>query len=173
MPTRMLFLRGINVGGVRVGMPELRETLTVLGATDVRTWLATGNVRLEWAGSDEALKADVEAALTERFHYSAHVLVRQPDEVATLVRECPFATDPTMHRYVVFGGACAWEEVAASLPSEPIPQREWAQPSGEELWWRCPKGATTSSPTAKILARRTYASRVTTRNLTTLEKMLG
>ena len=41
------FLRGVNVGGVNLKMAEVAAALTEAGFTEVRTILATGNVRLE------------------------------------------------------------------------------------------------------------------------------
>lgn len=176
MTTHYLFLRGINVAGVRVGMPELRETLTSLGATDVRTWLATGNVRLEWEGGADELKAGAEAALSERFGYEAYVLLRSAGDLTALVATFPYPAADDAHRYVVFGGASAWGEIeptlASTMTSSDTVSPDQAQIAGEELLWRCPKGASTTSAVAKVLAKKRYKAATTTRNLNTIEKML-
>ena len=41
-----VFLRGINVNGIKIKMQDLKAVLTNLGFTDVKTILATGNVIL-------------------------------------------------------------------------------------------------------------------------------
>lgn len=169
MATSYLFLRGINVAGIRVGMPELRETLTAIGAQDVRTWLATGNVRLEWEGSSAQLEQAAEQALRERFDYEAYVLVRSDEQLRELVAAYPYPVDDTAHRYVVFGGAHAWPDVEPLLTGD----SEQAQVAGDELCWLCPKGSSTTSAVAKLLAKKAYKASTTTRNLNTLEKMLA
>lgn len=190
MTTHYLFLRGINVGGIRVPMPRLREVLTDIGGRGVVTWLATGNVRLEWpeasdsgsASADDsdadtaastgpevqALKHAVEAALTREFGYDAYVLVRSSEQVRALVVHYPFAAQEGWHRYVVLGGAVAHDELRArGLTDDDV------RPLGTDLAWRCPKGSTTKSVAGAVLAKARYKAVTTTRNLTTLERMLA
>ena len=164
-----MFLRGINVGGVRVPMPQLRETLSALGARDVRTWLATGNVMLDFDGSGAELKARAEAALAETFNYEAYVLLRSRDELMNILAAWPFSVDDASHRYVVFSGAHA-AEAAANLTLTP---GEQVSTYGDELFWLCPKGSSTQTPLAKLLAKKTYKATTTTRNLNTIEKMVA
>lgn len=165
-----VFLRGINVGGIRVPMPELRTVLEGIGARDVTTWLATGNVRLTFDGTVEELVAASEKAIGEAFNYNAYVLVRSADELANIVATWPYSADDTAHRYVVFGGVEAWDEVSSVLADDGV---EAASVSGKELLWRCPKGSSTATPVAKVLAKKKYKAVTTTRNLNTIEKMLG
>ncbi|HEY8589215.1 MAG TPA: DUF1697 domain-containing protein, partial [Naasia sp.] len=50
LPTRYVaLLRGVNVGGVKVPMAELRSLLEDAGFGRVRTLLASGNVLLDAA----------------------------------------------------------------------------------------------------------------------------
>ena len=49
-----LFLRGINVGGVRIAMKDLQRVLTEAGFGSVRTLLASGNAVLRTATADAA-----------------------------------------------------------------------------------------------------------------------
>lgn len=180
MTTHYLFLRGINVGGIRVPMPRLREVLADIGGRDVVTWLATGNVRLEYPSASagggaaeaeadtQALEHAVEAALTREFGYDASVLVRSPEQVRALVEHYPFAAQEGWHRYVVLSGAVAYDELrAGGLSDDDI------RLVGSDLAWRCPKGSTTKSPAGAVLAKARYKAVTTTRNLTTLERMLA
>ena len=70
-----MFLRGVNVGGIKVESAKLRQVLTGLGLTDVTTYLASGNVTFGSDAAPATLTADVERALSDAFHYDAHVLV--------------------------------------------------------------------------------------------------
>ena len=44
MSGRIHLLRAVNVGGAKLPMAELREVAASLGATDVRTYIASGNL---------------------------------------------------------------------------------------------------------------------------------
>ena len=44
MTTYVALLRGINVGGHQLPMARLRELMADAGATDVRTYIQSGNV---------------------------------------------------------------------------------------------------------------------------------
>jgi len=41
------------------------------------------------------------------------------------------------------------------------------------LYWQCPRGESLDTPVAKLLAKTRYKSSTTTRNLRTVEKLLG
>ena len=166
-----MFLRGINVGGVRVPMPRLREVLTEAGAREVTTWLATGNVRLDFDGTADDLKTTAECFLSDEFGHDAYVLVRDAAQLAGIVDGWPFTPDDAHHRYVVLGGAPAHDDAQAAIEANPSDEHVLA--AGEDLYWRTLKGTTTTSPVAKVLARPRWKSTTTTRNLNTLEKMLA
>lgn len=165
-----MFLRGINVGGIRVPMPELRKVLADAGCRDVMTWLATGNVRLDFDGSADELKTVAERAIGDAFDYEAYVLVREAETVRDLVENWPFTLDDAHHRYIVLGGGAAFEAAQAAIDASP--HDEHVAVFGDDLYWRCLKGSTTSTPVAKLLAKREYKATTTTRNLNTLEKMV-
>ncbi len=68
--TRLVaLLRGINVGGIRIRMADLKKVFVGLGFENVRTVLASGNVLFDSEDDPATAKARIEAALTERFGY--------------------------------------------------------------------------------------------------------
>ncbi|SCQ64759.1 Protein of hypothetical function (DUF1697) [Propionibacterium freudenreichii] len=186
-----LFLRGINVGGVKVPMAQLREVLTQMGGSSVRSWLASGNVALDWPGDAPGLQRAAEAVLGERFGYRARVLVRRVDELAAIIAACPWAPDDGFHRYVVLfddadDAARALAGLASPGSSAGDPGRdgpvvpagallagERVQLHGDLIYWRCPKGRTTDSAFGKQQNRGPAVRRPTVRNLQTLQRMVG
>ncbi|MEO5738010.1 MAG: hypothetical protein ABIQ82_11180 [Variovorax sp.] len=40
------------------------------------------------------------------------------------------------------------------------------------LYWQCPRGGSTDTPVAKLLAKPRYRASITTRNLRTVEKLI-
>src|SRR3954447_20855956 len=101
MATWVALLRAINVGGRKVPMAELRTLCEELGLTDVRTYIASGNVvlrsPLRSAGKVRAL---LEPALEERFGFPVVVVVRTPEQLRAVVDVLPF--DDPDHTHVSF-----------------------------------------------------------------------
>jgi uncharacterized protein (DUF1697 family) len=112
-------LRGINVGGNNpVPMADLREAFTDLGATEVATYIQSGNVLFDGGrdGHDRWVER-LESALAERFGYHARVTLRSHQELRAIVDDAPqgFGQDPDTYRSdVIFllGPSTAAEVVA-------------------------------------------------------------
>ncbi|MEE1621547.1 DUF1697 domain-containing protein [Zafaria sp. Z1313] len=175
-----VFLRGINVGGIRIKMKDLAAALTAAGFTGVATFLASGNVVL---GSDadpadggaEHVKSAVESTLREAFGYEAWVVVFTPGELTEIVDGYPFEAPSDgvpHHDYAVL---TTGEDVAAALAAEMV------EPSPIErvatgrlaLYWQVPKGASLETAVARASAKSKLATRTTTRNLKTLRRVLA
>ena len=68
MPTYVALLRGVNVGGRKLPMAELRTALTDAGATDVSTYIQSGNVVLDHkTKSDTAVQKLVQDTIASSF----------------------------------------------------------------------------------------------------------
>ena len=94
-------LRGINLGGRnRVGMARLREVVAAdVGATEVETYIASGNVVFASALAQNALRARLERAIEAEFGISITVVILTAREMAEAVRANPFpdATPGSLH----------------------------------------------------------------------------
>jgi uncharacterized protein (DUF1697 family) len=79
------FLRAVNVGKHnRVRMADVRDVVAVLGYTDVRTYLPTGNVALCSADTADVVADRIERALTDLGLRDVDVMVRTRDELASI-----------------------------------------------------------------------------------------
>jgi uncharacterized protein (DUF1697 family) len=164
-----IFLRGVNVGGIKVPSAELKKLLGGLGLEDVKTYVASGNVTCESSLKAAELKSTVEKALSAEFSYDAHVLVFAHDELAAIVDGYPFESDEDHHRYAVLCDAAA---TAKELSAVTIGDMEKVAAKGRTLYWRCPKGSTLDTPFSKATSSKRYKELTTTRNINTVEKML-
>ncbi|MHB1008662.1 MAG: DUF1697 domain-containing protein [Propionibacteriaceae bacterium] len=162
-----IFLRGVNVGGIKVPSADLKRVLGDLGLGEVKTYVASGNVTCVSDLTAAELQRQVEEALSSAFGYDAHVQVFSHDALATIVDGYPFATDVDHHRYVVF---CDSSVTADQLGQIEAGDMEEVAASGRVVYWRCPKGSTLDTPFSK--ATSGFKSLTTTRNLNTIEKML-
>ncbi|OAM78376.1 DUF1697 domain-containing protein [Devosia elaeis] len=89
------FLRGINLGKRQMKMAELKACLEAAGFAEVKTVLASGNVRLEADGDADAVRAGLEKAIAARFGFAVGVVLRSEAELAAMLKNHPFgALDP-------------------------------------------------------------------------------
>ena len=96
------FLRGINLGNRRMQTAELRACLESAGFTDVKTVLASGNVRLGAEGDEADIRQRLEKAIADRFGFAVGVVLRSESDIRAMLANHPFgsldpATDLTRH----------------------------------------------------------------------------
>lgn len=169
MKKYIAFLRGINVGNIRIKMPDLKKAFEDMGFQNPVTYLQTGNVVFESEKNLSEIKIILEKGLTETFHYQAFVLLYEFDFLAEAITNYPFEQDENNHAYVIFvEGDVIFEElitIAESIEEE-------VAKGNTVLYWKVPKGESLNTPFAKITAKAKYKSTTTVRNINTLQKML-
>jgi len=175
MTTWVALLRGVNVNGITIRSADRATLFRDLGIADVKTILASGNVRFEAdapASSRTELKLRIEQALRERFDYDAWIVLVSIDELRAAIDGYPFdAADAGRQPYVIF---CSDEVVRAELAEATAsvdPGEDPVQTGQGVLYWSPEKGRSVDTPFAKILAKARYKATTTTRNLRTLEKI--
>ncbi|QQR38880.1 DUF1697 domain-containing protein [Devosia rhizoryzae] len=89
------FLCGVNVGKRQMKMGALRLLLEENGYGDVKTILASGNVRFTTTATAEAIKSDLETIIAATFGFKSDVILRSGAEMEELLAKHPFASlDP-------------------------------------------------------------------------------
>jgi uncharacterized protein (DUF1697 family) len=84
-------LRAVNVGGTgKLPMPELKAMAETLGFTNVRTWIASGNLLFTSSKSEVEVKTALEARLEAFAGKPVPVLVRTAQEMAEILAADPF-----------------------------------------------------------------------------------
>ncbi|WP_027816515.1 DUF1697 domain-containing protein [Paraburkholderia bannensis] len=103
MPTYIALLRAVNVGGTgKLPMPELRAMCEALGFTNVRTYIASGNVVFESRLAAASVKKRLEQSLEEYAGKPVGVLLRNADEMAAVLADNPFADAPPERTVAIF-----------------------------------------------------------------------
>lgn len=89
--TYIALLRGINVGGHKVKMADLRALFGKLGLANVRSYIQTGNVFFESDENDvQALRAMIEAHLLKTLGYEVPTCIRTVGELEQVMAHDPF-----------------------------------------------------------------------------------
>ncbi len=167
------FLRGVNVGGVNLKMAEVARAFKEAGFTNVRTILASGNVVLESRSGVEAVRKKAETALRDAFGYDAWVLAYDVETVRAISEGFPFEREVEGHHsYVTFVTDEKVLDELAALAREAGPDEQIKRGKGV-IYWQVPRTATLDTTIGKTMGKKRYKSSTTTRNLRTVDKVLG
>lgn len=183
MPSHVALLRGVNVGGVKLAMSDLRTVLSSLGYADVSTYIQSGNALFSADGADPAaLAAEIEAALDKQLGMRPRVLVLTRDELAQVIRDNPYPEEPNPKAvHAVFLAAEPGpEQVAAVAETEQKARekgcRDTARYVGRVLYLHTPDGFGRSELAIQLGRRAGPMSAQgagTARNWATVNKLLG
>jgi uncharacterized protein (DUF1697 family) len=172
MTAYVALLRGVNVGGVTVRSAALADMARGMGLADVRTVLASGNLLFSADEPAKKLKNRVEGALRDTFGYDAWIVLTTVDHLGRVIDAFPFAERDDYQPWVVFGSEPAVldeiEKAAAGLDDAD----ERIERGDGVVYWECPKGSSTDTPFAKLIAKAKYKATTTNRNLRTLRKLV-
>lgn len=98
-------LRGINVGGHRLSMADLRRHLEDLGCTDVATYIQSGNVVLTPPAIERPLDDWLSEQIGALAGYSVPTITRTARELDAVVAHNPYpSASGTMLHVVFFAG---------------------------------------------------------------------
>jgi uncharacterized protein (DUF1697 family) len=91
MKTHIALLRAVNVGGTgKLPMADLRALCANAGFTDVRTYIASGNVVLRSTATARQVQATLESALQAYAGKPVGVMVRTAAEMAGVLAANPY-----------------------------------------------------------------------------------
>ena len=169
------FLRGINVGGHRVSMADLRDIFTSLKFANVDTFIASGNVIFDAPASAKpaALELKIATELERALGYGVPTFLRTPDEVAEVSRQRPFAAKDmeqvghTVH--VAFLRTPPDAKVRAVFADNHTAMDAFAV-QGRELYWLI-RGRTLESLVKWPVVEKAVKLDLTMRNLTSVRKL--
>jgi uncharacterized protein (DUF1697 family) len=170
----LALLRGVNVGGVKVPMGELKSLLAGVGLGEVRTHLQSGNVIVTAPfGNAGAVAEVIEKAISDGLGLSIRVMIRNRDQMAKIVASNPFLgpeTNPTMVHAVFLDTTPAADRIA-SLDPDRSPEDHFAV-TGEEIFVEYgPAGSGRSKLDLKYF-EKTLGVTGTARNWNTVTRLL-
>ncbi len=175
MSRHVALLRGINNAGKgpRVAMADLRTVFEDLGFRDVRTLLNSGNVIFSTPTAKRAnLLTHIRKALASRLELTVPVTVLHGDEIATSVRDNPFARIVTNPSWLLV--------VVPLLPSgldrlQPLLKKRWGPEAfalGRRVAYLWCANGVAKSPLWTTVERALERSG-TARNITTMTKLMA
>ena len=173
MARYVALLRGINVGrNKRMPMASLRELLTDLGYTDVKTLLRSGNAVFTASGRTTGpIEQALERAIADRYSFDVRVLVRTQEQFAAAVEANPLPV-PDGSRFLVsfLDKDPAPARIRDIDPAEFEPERFAFGSKALYIW--CANGIT-DSRLLPALSDQSLGVVATARNWNTVTKLLA
>ena len=156
-------VRAVNVGGTgKLPMTELAASCRAVGLTEVKTYLASGNVVFRGSATEARITRALEAKLTEMIGKPVVVLLRTASALDDALASNPFA-DREPSRTLIYFLPHAAEANAAHTSKGQTNEDIFA--SGREIFVYYPDGVGESR------LRIPAAERGTARNLNTVRKL--
>jgi uncharacterized protein (DUF1697 family) len=176
MPSYVVLLRGVNVGGRQpIAMAKLRTLLEHLGYADVRTYLQSGNAVIAAPKrSTSSLAKEVEQAIKDDFGATVTVMVRTARELEQVIVAKPAgadASDPKKLHVAFLGAKPAADAVRATEVPAGDSGRFWVV--GRELYLYLPDGQARTKLSGAYFERKlgVAATARNWRTVTTLAEM--
>ncbi|RYJ02001.1 MAG: DUF1697 domain-containing protein [Actinomycetales bacterium] len=170
MSRRVVLIRAVNVGGAKLPMAELREIAESLGAADVSTYIASGNLICTPPVDTDAFDRVLEKAIEDRFGYFREVVSRSADDLRRALDAHPFEVVEARFSYVYALTGIPLPEAVEAFESHGW-EHEDVKVIGQDLHIRYREGAAQSKLTAPRIAKM-LGVQGTGRNLTTVNKLI-
>ena len=174
MGNSIVFLRGINVGGQRkIKMAALRKSLEDGGFDSVVTYIQSGNLVIgnTSLGNDE-LAQKVQELMVKDFGFEIPVLVMTVDELEQIVSRNPFLeTAEEKNLYFALLYEIPDEDAMANLDPLDYPNEAFFV-TDQCIYLNCRMGAGKAKLSNNVIEAKLKVT-ATTRNLKTMEKMVG
>jgi uncharacterized protein (DUF1697 family) len=157
MPTYVILLRAVNVGGHgMLPMADFRKLLAGLGFDKVETYIQSGNAVVDARGTAATVAKAVAAALEKLTGAPAGVVVRTHEQLDRLIRENPFAAEAVdgAKVHVGFLAGPAGKEAVTSLDrivAQYPKRRDRYRLVGDTLYLHLPDGAAETKFSGKSL----------------------
>jgi uncharacterized protein (DUF1697 family) len=116
MATYIALLRAVNVGGTgKLPMADLRAMCEAVGFSNVRTYIASGNVVFDTPGTAAKAKAALEAALESYAGKPVGVAIRTAAEMAQVLADNPFPDAAPNRALAIFLDAAPAADALATV----------------------------------------------------------
>lgn len=175
METYIALLRGINVSGHRmIKMEELKNVMSELNFTNIRTYIQSGNIIFETEKTGSAyLEKQIGETILKHYGFSVPVVIRSRPEMETIYKNNPFLGkrgEPAGKLHVTFFPERPDPENLKKIEGHQFLPDEFAI-SGREVYLFCPGGYGNTKLSNQFFENKLKLT-ATTRNWKTIETLL-
>jgi uncharacterized protein (DUF1697 family) len=171
MKTSVALLRGVNVGGHRIRMPDLVELFGEAGCEDVKTYVQSGNVVFRHnTRSDRALIDDLEQRMKAAYGFDVPVILRHQDEWQAVLDANPYPTDDATTVHVIFLATKPPGKALDAVDRTAFEPEEFTL-NGREIYLHLPEGMGRSKLPPKLVIKGVMATARNWRSVTKLAEL--
>jgi uncharacterized protein (DUF1697 family) len=164
-------LRGVNVGGVKLAMADLRGALEAAGGTDIETYIQSGNAVFAHPGRSEAkVKAAVEAEIATLVGKRVPTMLRTAKQMAAVVEANPYEPEQPTHLHVSFFDDPVPTTAFAAIDLDAFAPETFTV-HGREVYLHLPNGMGRSKLAVELTKGAKAAPVGTSRNWNTVQKL--
>ncbi len=167
------FLRGVNVKGTNMKMVDVCKVFSENGVQKVSSVLASGNILFQSDKNSEELKAILEKAMSEHFDYEAFLFIKDEKEINDILKNDPFSPIENFHNYIFIGSEKVEETLLEEFEKSTKEEGEQGKIVNGIFYWQVPKGQTLNSTFGKVLGKKSFKDKMTSRNANTFEKIIN
>jgi uncharacterized protein (DUF1697 family) len=178
MPTYVVLLRAVNVGGYgKLAMADFRKLLEELGFKNVQTYIQSGNAVFDAKGSAATVAKLIADALEKHTGAPVDLLIRTHEQLGEIIDGNPFAAEAKEDGARVHAGFLFAEppksategldRIVAQYPD----RRDRYYLRGSTLYLHLPDGAADTKFAGKALERALGGTPGTGRNWNTVVKL--
>lgn len=171
MPSWIVLIRGINVGGRVLPMARLVDLVAKAGCTNIRTYIQSGNVVCTSPLADGAVLGErIGKAILASEGYEPAVMTLSRDELAAAVAGNPYPTTVPKELHLFFLAAPPPDPSLAALAPYKLPTEHYTL-RGRTLYLHATSGFGTSKLAAKF--EKLAKVSATARNWATVTALLA
>lgn len=168
-------IRGINVGGKRIKMEDLRDLYGSLGFETVKTYIQSGNVIFKSDNDDsEDLAEQIQQKIFQTFNYQVEVVIRTMEELKKVIRSSPYADKEEEYLHVTFLSDTPSEAMVQTIDPENIKGIKSSEEfvvQSREIYLYLPHGYGRTKLNNNFFEKK-LGLNATTRNWKTVNKLL-
>lgn len=177
MPTYIVLLRAVNVGGTgKLPMEDFRNMLEDLGFRNVKTYIQSGNAVFDATGSAAKVTHSISAGLEKLLGAPVGVILRTHEQLTRVISGNPFAAEAAangaqVHAAFLAGPAGKEAEAAlAAIVAKYPTRRDRYHLDGDTIYFHFPDGAGETKFSGKTLDKALGVA-ATARNWNTVLKL--
>jgi uncharacterized protein (DUF1697 family) len=180
MYNHCVFFRGINVNGIKIKMNDLKKAFETIGYKNPKTVLATGNVLIHISNEEllkfsiQNIKELIENKLSDYFKYELNIIIKNKNEIRKIANlDVNSNKESNLNYYlIIVNDKSIFLELDKLYKNSEHFEEEKFFVYENDFIWIVPKGKTLEGEFgSKLLGKSKYKSKLTSRNLNTIEKI--
>ncbi len=163
-------LRGVNVGGHKILMTQLKELYESLHLVDVKTYIQSGNVIFQSRDNDGyRLKNILEQEIERVFNFQISIIIMTRDELKKVIENNPFSNEDKNKIYITLLST-SFKEISEIEIKNVKDKNEKYYLGKKVIYLFLPQGYGRTKLNNNFFERKLKVA-ATTRNLKTIKKL--